>query len=224
MGDDVKFSFHPPSRGDLVRLREEAEQAHDYLYSDDLAVAYLAGRKIDCFTAQNFLLGLVKEGERFYLAIPYIACAGVVARKLRKLPRERDETGKWIEPEGPKYLAPKGGGTPLYNTRCLATESDILFVTEGELDALTIQGHLGFPAVGVPGGTAWRPAWRILLEPYREVVFVGDGDDTGRKFAARAKEFPNARGVECPTKQDVNSIAVEHGAVGLADLLGVELT
>lgn len=216
--------YRPPSRAAREELERLATADHLALADDILGQEYLASRGIGYWTACLFRLGVHRaETGRDYLAIPYLSKAGVIARKLRRLPRERDAAGEWIEPEGPKYLALKGGGTPLYNPLGLFEDSSTLFVIEGEIDTITVMSQTGFPAAGVPGGTAWRESWNLLFGRYQDLVFVGDGDPTGEKFVARAKEFPNGRAVMMPEQEDATSFFVKHGAVALAEVLGVEL-
>lgn len=63
----------------------------------------------------------------------------------------------------------------------LAATGHILFVTEGELDALSV-GAAGWPAIASPGATGWRDGW---LEWCAEelgaetIIIMADGDDAG---------------------------------------------
>ncbi|MFB7363180.1 toprim domain-containing protein [Streptomyces hydrogenans] len=218
---EAGFSFTPLTRRELEELEVQTRKDQELLSVETRVLDYLKSRALHEGVIRDFRLGAAVDGGRVFLTIPYLARIGVGMRKLRRVPELVD--GKWVQPAGPKYLAPKGAGTPLFNTRALSVDSPILFATEGEVDAITTQGLLGFPAVGVPGGTVWRPSWEFLFAPYTEVVWLGDGDETGAKFAARADGIANARGLVFPDGKDPNSVAVEEGVPGLAEILGVGL-
>ena len=145
------------------------------------AVEYLVGRGIDRSTAETFRLGYVATAdvpgfERFVgrLAIPNICAAGhVVSFKFRAL----DDLTE------PKYDAPDMP-TRLFNLRALNEADDCLWLTEGEIDAITLS-QLGAPAVAVPGVHNWKKHYARILEGFERVVLVRDDDDAGLDLAKK---------------------------------------
>jgi len=132
-----------------------------------------------------------------WIAIPYPHLSGVWYVRHR----HPDLTGN----PSPKYLTPKGEPPHLYNPLHLGPGDDEVWVTEGELDCLTLL-HIGYPAVGVAGTNAFSKNWVPLFETAR-VVVAFDGDPSGREaamklagaFAPRSYVFP------MPDDDDVSS-------------------
>lgn len=101
----------------------------------------------------------------------------------------------------------------------------VIFVCEGESDALTVRSGfagtadgtiLHFCALGVPGATTWRSEWAQYLRPYPTIYLLGDGDDAGRSLNARIRlDVPWARPVWLPDGRDARDIIQRNGAVAL---------
>jgi DNA primase len=99
----------------------------------------------------------------------------------------------------------------LFNTKALLAPSNYVVVTEGELDAVTLE-DMGVPAVGVPGAQAWQAHFREPFLGYRKVIVVADGDDAGLSFAQSiAKTLSNASVIVMPAGEDVNSLVQKEG-------------
>lgn len=145
------------------------------------AVEYLKGRGIDRSTAETFRLGYVATAdvpgfERFVgrIAIPNICAAGrVVGFKFRSLDPESDF--KYDSPDLP---------TRLFNLRALNEAEECIWVTEGEIDAITLS-MLGAPAIAVPGAHNWKRHHARILEGFDRVVLVRDADDAGLDLAKK---------------------------------------
>jgi hypothetical protein len=100
----------------------------------------------------------------------------VVLGSVRYMPGARDGQVK--------SLAVRGSSRDLWPDPA-AVEGDVLYVVEGEPDAVTA-AQLGLPAVGVPGSGKWQPRWAPrLADGRRRVVVVTDSDDAGRKAARK---------------------------------------
>lgn len=203
-----------PERREILTNRTETYRKH----LDD-AVPYLLERGISREAADMFHLGVVPyepdEKRAGRLSIPYLRPAGVVQIKYRcMIPEHGDHKDK--ELKCPKYLTEDGCGTHLYNSPVLLEESGLVVITEGELDALTVQAYCGIAAVGYPGVDTWKDNehFRLCFEGVNEVVVIADGDDTGRKAAKRVADSIgfNARTVEMPDGQDANSYIASSGA------------
>lgn len=130
------------------------EAAHHYAQAiSDRALGYLAGRGISEQTAARFRLGTITdpiEGHQGYegwLAIPYFTALDLcVGFKFRRL-----DDGK------PKYGAPVGQKSHLFNVVATLSATKSIVICEGEFDAIVMEANCGIPAVGVPGVAAWKP-------------------------------------------------------------------
>jgi DNA primase len=168
---------------------------------------YLSSRGITEQAARTFRLGYVRgdhPGDGDYggrLSIPYLTPAGVVDIRHRSL------TG-----EGAKYLSRPGAKTKLFNVKDLNLPSNVLYVTEGEMDTIVASALCGLPTVGVPGANNWQPHFKLLMQDYRKVVVLCDGDEAGRQFGrAVCKEVDTAISVSMPAGMDVNDVYLAGG-------------
>lgn len=116
-----------------------------------------------------------------------------------------------------KYLTMPSMGTHLFNVCALKAESDVVGITEGELDAV-VASDAGIPSVAVSGVKAWMDHFVYVLEGFSQVLVFGDGDQPGREFAEKlCALIPNARAVPMPNGEDVTSLVVEHGVDALRE-------
>src|SRR6266542_880985 len=115
---------------------------------DGRVISYLASRGLTEQVAEGFHLGLVPAGEDWAgrLSIPYMTPNGCVDIKYRAM-----------DASSPKYGKEPDVGAHLFNARVLKDAQQVV-LTEGELDALTVQAYCGIPAVGYPGADAWSDA------------------------------------------------------------------
>ena len=153
------------------------------------AVEYLARRGIDPASPEGgavvdkFRLGYVATDdvpgfERFAgrLAIPNICASGhVVHMKFRAL--DPDDDRKYDAVSLPQRL---------FNLRALNEAGPVLWLTEGELDAITLE-LLGVPAVAIPGSNNWQPHHARVLEGFERLVLIQDDDDAGENLADRLR-------------------------------------
>jgi DNA primase len=193
----------------------EATERYRQALPDSPADAYLSSRGLAVPEARQFGLGYVKEPARGHeifrgrLAIPYMRFSpwrgwSVASIRFRSL----DQSGS-------KYMTVAGDTPRLYNTRALTLNTDRMVLTEGEADCITAE-LCGLPAVGVPGVQTWKPYYRELFLGYREVSILADGDEPGVLFANTvAKALPNARVIQMPQGQDVNSLVMKEGKQSL---------
>lgn len=179
---------------------------------------YLAGRGITMDVARMYRLGFVDDPVvkgfdqyRGRLAIPYITRAGVVDIRFRALGES-----------SAKYLSRPGAEPTLYNVEAFFRPGDRVVICEGELDALTMDGLCGLPAVGCPGVNNWKDYWGRLFADYHSVFVLCDGDDAGRTFGAKiAKQLDNAVVIHLPDGHDVNSLYLAHGRDHVRALVGM---
>lgn len=193
------------------------EAATTYHKTVAQAADYLKGRGITGEAAVTFRLGYVDEpliGDEDYqgrLAIPYLTPTGVVDIRYRS-----------IAGSGPKYMGRAGATTHPYNVAALHADSDMLVICEGEIDTITMHGLCGVPAIGMPGAQAWKEHYRILVDEYRKVFVMCDGDQAGREFGKTLiRELSNAVAVHLPDGEDVNSLYLSAGRDAVRGRIGL---
>ena len=204
------------------KLLSEAAQRYAQAISEE-ALAYLEGRGISEVTAARYSLGTITdpiEGHQGYtgwISIPYYTALDIcVGFKFRRL-----DDGK------PKYGAPVGQKTHLYNVTATTYDSSRIVICEGEFDAI-IMNEAGIPAVGVPGVAAWKPFYPKLFTGFDVIYVIGDNDtredkDTnpGAEFARRvASEVLNAQIVQLPPGMDITDFYLANGKEALTNLVG----
>ena len=189
----------------------------------DAALAYLEGRGISEEVAARYQLGTVTEpieGHQMYegwISIPYMTalglCAGVKFRRL--------DDGK------PKYGAPIGQKSHLYNVTATMAATKSIVVCEGEFDAIVMDALVGVPAVGVPGVAAWKPYYAKLFSGFDTIYVLGDNDlkedgsNPGMEFSRRvAGEVLNSQIVQLPPGMDITDYYLANGKDATANLVG----
>lgn len=200
------------------------EAAHHYAQAiSDRALGYLAGRGISEQTAARFRLGTITdpiEGHQGYegwLAIPYFTALDLcVGFKFRRL-----DDGK------PKYGAPVGQKSHLFNVVATLSATKSIVICEGEFDAIIMEANCGIPAVGVPGVAAWKPYYQKLFNGFDIVYVVGDNDvkedgtNPGAEFSRRvASEISNSQIVTLPPGLDITDFYLANGKNATANLVG----
>jgi len=200
------------------------EAAHHYAQAiSDEALAYLAGRGISEETASRYRLGTITdpiEGHQGYegwIAIPYFTALDLcVGFKFRRL-----DDGK------PKYGAPVGQKSHLFNVVATLSATQSIVICEGEFDAIVMEANCGIPAVGVPGVAAWKPYYPKLFNGFDIVYIVGDNDikedgtNPGAEFSRRvASEVSNSQIVTLPPGLDITDFYLTNGKEATANLVG----
>ena len=206
-------------------ILQERVERYAANYAGSRAEEYMEARGIGSLPAATFRLGGVPIDEcapdeaRFsgMLSIPYLTpVGGAVAVKYRNLRPDAE----------PRYLAPSGQGTHLFNVVDLHKPSPRVVICEGEIDTMTVS-MLGVPAVGLPGTQTWKPYYSRIFDGYREILILVDNDakgdgNPGQDLARLImREIPGARNVVLPDGYDANSFYLSEGAEALLDLLGV---
>lgn len=187
-----------------------------------LASEYLKGRGLDQDTAEEFRLGVVTDpnsGHESYvgrLAIPSLGPSGPYQLKFRCI-----EDHDCKDHGHAKYLT-DAIDNRLFNVRALAKATPAVCITEGEIDAITLE-QLGFCAVAAPGASTWKRHHARLFAGFERVYVFGDGDKPGRDFVRLvASSIQRAVRVTCPDGEDVNSIYKRKSASEIFLLMGLE--
>lgn len=208
----------------LKFLEETSREYEISLAENQAAQNYLNGRGVSTASVDLFRLGYVadppEEHEQYRgrLAIPVIKGSGIVAFKFRCLRYECLTEGACHGHA--KFLAT--GTQLLYNTNALDDVEDFLVLAEGEPDTWILKGEMGYPTVGLPSASTWKPHWTRLLKDVPDIFFFPDRDmhldrDVGGEAAERVKkELPQTTIIELPIlkegeKSDVTEVFKSRG-------------
>lgn len=205
-----------------AKLLEEA--AHHYAQEiRPEALQYLEGRGISEEIAARYRLGSITDpieghqGYQGWISIPYFTALDIcVGFKFRRL-----DDGK------PKYGAPVGQKSHLFNVIATMSNTSKVVVCEGEFDAIVMEANCQVPAVGVPGVAAWKPYYSKLFNGFDTVYVVGDNDvkedgtNPGAEFSRRvAGELINSQIVQLPPGMDITDFYLVNGQEATANLVG----
>lgn len=145
------------------------------------------------------------------LAIPAIGPNGVYNLRFRSL-----------DGREPKYLGLTGVSARLFNIRALHEADDVVCITEGELDAVILEG-CGLHAVGCTGVSTWKRHHPRMFAGFSTVYIFGDGDQPGREFASRVAASVSAgRVITMDDKQDVTDLFLSQGKSGIFAAMGLD--
>lgn len=199
----------------LDRSQKQLLEQATFQFEGDLpgspAERYLEGRGISPELSAKYRLGYVGsvlDGFEHFsgrIAFPSISANGVVSLRFKSMDPHANA----------KVLGMTGWPTRLFNARAIKEAGDVIGITEGEPDAISVEA-MGLPAVGVPGSNAWESTdYRHhgrLFAGFRKVLIFGDGDKAGREFAGKVYESMSvdveAIIVPMPANEDCNSLFV----------------
>lgn len=203
---------------------EKLEPFKQALFDNPAAMAYLASRGITAETAKAWDLGYKVTGDGVHqLMIPYIKGGAVVDVKYRLLPQSDDG-------HRPKYQRMVGGESILFGHQLLARGKaegrSTLFLTEGELDAITLWQAGFWPVVSTTtGAQSFKSEWFDQIkafEPERIVICYDTdvaGQDNAKKLLQKFEQF-NAVNLQLPDDvKDINEFFVTHSAEAFQELV-----
>lgn len=154
--------------------------------------AYLLGRGFTQDTITRFKLGY--DAQRHCVTIPYNPQGSYYGRRSL-LPEEKIPEGKGKYDKLPRAIA---GAEPLFNGNALYS-GDIVFVTEGALDAISI-AQAGGAAVALNGTGFTKLIDQLKKKPTAAaIVLCLDNDDAGRKATADIGAALDEIGAFCVT-------------------------
>lgn len=208
-----------PSDSTRAELASALNEYHSNLLAPEgeAVLAYLTEeRQLSREAVDFFKLGYTGGSPRLgdpgmRISIPYLSYAGPTQIRFRSLDPN---------PGMYKYLGSKGHGTRLFNTLALRSDSQRVYITEGEIDCITAW-MAGLPCVGVPGAENWKKSyWRLFR--YREVVVLADAGEAGKKLAdAINADLDNVKIVTFPD-DDVNRFWCDYGRQALREFVGAD--
>lgn len=147
-----------------------------FMKTDFNFIEYLQSRKISEEVITKFNLRF--ENDKIVIPI------NGVFNKYRKHPHDTSDK--------PKYIYDKGSEVTLFNLEAIK-DSEEVFVTEGELDALVLESH-GLTAVSSTGGSqSFKPEWAELFLD-KNVIIAFDNDIAGAEGVLKIlKLLPQAK-------------------------------
>ena len=137
-------------------------------------------RKIPANILEQYRIGESRDGK--YVVFPSFTTEG----KLNSLKFRN------IEDKSEMFVLPKGAHKMLFGIQAVPDSQEDLFITEGEIDAMTLAAY-GFPAVSVPFGAKWpgqdgkdpNAEWNEhdydWMARFIEVYLCLDADEPGQK-------------------------------------------
>ncbi|MBW1697847.1 MAG: AAA family ATPase [Deltaproteobacteria bacterium] len=174
----------------------QADRYHQALLKDQSAMEYVRGRGISIESVKRFKLGLFEKNGIRWLSIPHYRNNNLVNIKFRSLP-----------PAEKDFRRIPGCESILFNCDCLKAQQEI-FLTEGELDAITlIQAGIENTVSGTTGAGSFDPEWIDILKPLKRIYLCYDADDSGQQGArslAKRLGYNRCFNVELPEGQDIN--------------------
>lgn len=183
--------------------------------------AYLVERGFNAETIKHARFGQASgplAGHEYLqgrLVIPYIGPAGNVYNLRFRCTAHVDCKAEGCDS---KYISLPGYPSRVYNVRSLVSADTSIDVTEGELDAVTLE-QCGLYAVGIPGADSLPTHFARMVAGFSDVRVWIDGDKAGREFAKKfLHAVPSARACSMAEGEDVNSTFVAKGAEGVLAL------
>jgi DNA primase len=169
---------------------------------------YLAARGIGIPTAQEFGIGFYGGSGIFggRLVIP--------------LHNERGQLvaycGRALEDAQPRYRFPSGFSKSeiLFNLhRAAASGRQTVVVVEGFFDCLKLRQAGVSSVVALMGAALYSSQHRLLLERFRRIILMLDGDDAGRRattaIAARLQPHASVRMLHLPDAVQPDQLSIE---------------
>lgn len=161
-------------------------------------LAKARGLSVDLLTSVGIR---VEMDSNHPIVIPYPHLSGEWYERRRR----------WIGDDSkPKYLSPKKSDPHLYNPLGLGPNAEVVWITEGEIDALSLV-EIGRPAVGTQGTSSYDGRWSLLFDS-AEVVLAFDADDAGDKFRMKVAQFYDQRQLhhfKPPFDSDLNAMLTD---------------
>lgn len=157
-----------------VRYSPYDYQKYEKGITSELQEYLIKERGLTAETIGDHHLGYASFYRSKWITIPYFNEHGIYMDmyKLRT-------TGK---NNSPKYrVYPIGASTMLYGLDHIDTQSETLYITEGEFDCMLLhQEHLNAVSIGA-GAQTFKEDWFSYLEPYQNICICYDNDEAGLK-------------------------------------------
>lgn len=195
----VKQAFGDKDKPYHVLDEKKAVEANERLLSDKDGLHYVTdNRGINLATVKAFKIGLTadKDGAR-WLTIPHYEKGKLINIKSRSLP-----------PAEKDFRRVKDCRSVLFNADAIEAHKDEIYLTEGELDAVTLWDQGIKNVIGTTTGAgSFDPLWIDQLQAVKKIILCYDPDEAGQKGAreaARRLGYDRCFNVVLPDGQDVN--------------------
>ncbi len=176
--------------------QDQAEKYHQALLKDPDAQDYIKGRGINRESIQRFKIGTCQGDGIKWISIPHYQAGSLANIKFRSMP-----------PTDKAFKRVKDCQSILFNVDVLKNQKEV-FITEGELDAITlIQAGVENVVSGTTGAGSFDPEWLDQLKHLEKIYLVYDPDEQGQKGArslAKRLGYNRCFNIELPEGQDVN--------------------
>ncbi|HLA27799.1 MAG TPA: DnaB-like helicase C-terminal domain-containing protein [Syntrophales bacterium] len=195
----VKAAFEDKRKPSTMPDEKKAIEAHERLLGDKDGLQYITeARGISIETVKAFKIGLQidKAGGR-WLSVPHYEKGKLVNIKSRSLPPAKKD-----------FRRVKDCRSILFNGDAIETHGDEIYITEGEIDALTLLDQGIKNVIGTTTGAgSFDPSWIDQLQTVKKIILCYDPDEAGQKGAreaARRLGYDRCFTVVLPDGQDVN--------------------
>jgi twinkle protein len=194
----VKQAFPDNDTPSVVPDEKRATEDHQRLLADPDALAYVTEtRRIGIETVKAFKIGLqIDKNSGRWLTIPHYEKNRLINIKSRSLPPAKKD-----------FRRIKDCRSILFNSDAIEGAGDI-FITEGEIDALTLWDRGIKNVIGITAGAgSFLPEWIDQIQKVKRIFLCFDPDDAGQKGAreaARRLGYDRCYNVVLPGGQDVN--------------------
>jgi len=205
----VRQAFENEDAPSIAPDEKKAIEAHGRLLTDPDAVKYITlTRGISIETVKAFKMGLqIDRGGGRWLTIPHYEKGKLINIKSRSLP-----------PTEKTFRRVKGCRSILFNSDSIEKYPDEIYITEGEIDALTLIDQGIKNVVGVTTGAgSFDPSWIDQLQAVKKIYLCYDPDEPGQagaREAARRLGYERCLNVVLPDGQDVNDLFRAGGGHG----------
>ncbi|MDM7986188.1 MAG: DnaB-like helicase C-terminal domain-containing protein, partial [Smithella sp.] len=195
----VKAVFSDQDKPLCSPEEKRATEANQRLLADKNALEYITVKRgLNIKTVKAFKLGLeIDATGGHWLTIPHFEKGKLINIKSRSLP-----------PAEKTFKRVKDCRSVLFNVDYIDKNENIVYLCEGEIDALTLWDR-GIKTVvaTTTGAGSFDPAWIDQLKDVKKIIIVYDPDEPGQKGArevARRLGFDRCFNVVLPGGQDVN--------------------
>lgn len=181
-----------------------ADKYHGAIWKNPAVLDYLKGRNISEDSIRKFKLGFISDKAGGWLSIPHFENGRLVNIKFRSLP-----------PAKKTFKRLPDCRSVLFNADVIRKHPKEVIVTEGELDAITLD-QAGFPNVvsGTTGCESFAAEWIDQLKNIKRVLLAYDPDEAGQKGTralARRLGYGRTFNITLPEDQDVNEFLSQQG-------------
>lgn len=171
----IQAAFNDTGKPYPTPDEKKATEANLRLLNNEPALKYVTEtRGLSLETVKAFKIGLqIDDHEKQWLTIPHYEKDKLINIKFRSLP-----------PAEKTFRRVKDCRSILFNSDCIPTSKSMVYLCEGEIDALSLwdKGEKNVIAT-TTGAGSFDPAWIDQLADVKTIVIVYDPDKAGQEGA-----------------------------------------